>query len=310
MRRKLYWAGVLAGVLLLAAGIAVSALGASATATPAVVVRGYFAALARGDAPAALAYGTVPPGPHALLTSAVLQEQQRIAPLRNVSVGSISEHGSKATVEVTYELAFPARTVSESVRIALHKASGDWRLNRVSVPIDLQPTGGRQRESILRARLPTGTTLVFPGALPIRLDTPYLELDPPRDTVRFDVPGTMGVYLRVSDAGRAAMVRAVGAALRRCLTRGDDPGCPLPSERYVPGTIRGVVKGGLRPADVLLQNLDPIGTLRYSGAVTVSGTWQRLNFHNQRVTGHGRIDLDLDAQAYAVPPLRVHWRTP
>ncbi|HZC69843.1 MAG TPA: hypothetical protein VE442_04025 [Jatrophihabitans sp.] len=307
MQRKLYWAGVVAGVLMLAAGAVVAVAGIASEAGPASVVRSYFAALSDGDAARALAYGTVPPGRHPLLTADVLREQQRIAPLGDVAVVGTDQHGASAHVRVKYALAFPGQDETVSVQLKLHKSDGDWRLDKTAVPIDLLPTGGRQRESILGARLPDRTELMFPGAFPIRLDTPYLKLDPAKDTVTFDLPGSTGVYLEVSDAGAAAMRRAVRAALGRCLTHADDPACPLPTERYVPGSIQGVVKGGLRATSVLVETLEPVGTLRLSGSAKIAGTWQRLDFHNQRVTRHGHLDLDLHAVAYAKPPLRVRW---
>jgi hypothetical protein len=271
------------------------------------VVRSYFAALARGDAAGALAYGKVPPGPRPLLTSAVLREQQRIAPLRDVSVVSTEQHGTRARVDVEYTLAFPDKDQAVSARIRLHKSDGDWRLDKVAVPIELLPSGGRQRESILGARLPTRAMLMFPGAMPIRLDTPYLQLDPANDIVTFGLPGVASVGLDVSDVGRAAMTRAVRAALRRCVTGAQDPACPLPTERYVPGSIHGAIKGGLRRRDVLVESQEPVGTLYLTGSARIAGSWQRLNFHNQRVSGHGHLDLALHALAYAKPPLRVRW---
>lgn len=307
MRRKLYWLGVLGGVGSLVAGVVVGTIGLASTPSPGSVVRSYFAALSRGDAAEALAYGRVPPGVHPLLTSDVLREQQRIAPLRDVTIEATHEHGARAGVDVRYTLAFPGQDEAVSAHLGLHRSGGDWRLNRAAVPIRLLPSGGRQRESILGARLPSRTVLMYPGAFPIRLDTPYLQLDPAKDTVTFDLPGSTGVYLRVTDRGRAAMRHAVRAALRRCVTRGHDPRCPLPSERYVPGSIHGVINGGLRATSVLVETLEPIGTLRLAGSARIAGSWQRLDFHNQRVTGRGHLDLELHAVAYAKPPLRVRW---
>jgi hypothetical protein len=81
----------------------------------------------------------------------------------------------------------------------------------------------------------------------------------------------------------------------------------LPTERYVPGSIHGVLRGGLRATVVSVDSLEPTGTLHLTGRARIVGTWQRLDFHNQRVTGHGRLDLELRAKAYAKPPLRVRW---
>jgi hypothetical protein len=307
MRRRLYWVGVLAGVLLLAGGVVVGALAYTATESPAAVVRGYFAALARSDAPRALAYGMVPFGPHTLLTSSILREQQRIAPLHDVSVVHTARHGSHATVDVNYDLAFAGTDVPVSAHVPMHKSSGRWRLDYVALPMEVVPGGAQQRESVLGGAVPTGTTMLFPGALPIRFDTPYLRLDPYKDNVTFNDASSVAVYVETTDSARAAMTQAVRSALQRCVTGSPDPMCPLPNERYVPGSIRGVIAGSLRGSDIVVESLEPVGTLRFTGSATIAGRWQRLNFHNVRVTGRGRVELDIHAVAYATRPLRLRW---
>jgi hypothetical protein len=307
VRVWLYWGGVLLGVLLLAGGVVVGASGYSATSSPAGVVRGYFAALARSDAPRVLAYGKVPYGPRTLLTSQALREQQRIAPLRHFSVVSTHRHGSKATVDVKYVLAFPGEDVPVSASVPLHRSSGNWRLDYVAIPTEFEVDRARERESILGGAVPTGTTLLFPGALPIRLDTPYLKLDPFKDNMSFDAVSTTEVGLQVTDAARSAMLREVRSRLRSCLTGPADPACPLPDERYVPGSVHGSFTDRLSASGVDIDSRDPLGLLRFDGQVTVAGSWRRLDFHNRQVTGHGNVVLDIHAVAYAVPPLELRW---
>jgi len=307
VRRKLYWVGVLAGVLLLAAGAVVAALGLTTTASPASVVRGYFAALAHGDAAEALAYGTVPRGPHSLLTSDVLREQQRIAPLHDVTVSNPRVHGAHATVTARYHLAFPGADVAATVDVRLHKISGKWRLDAVAVATRLATPVARQRESVIGAPVPRGRILLFPGALPVRLDTPYLALDPSVDKVWFNSPQSTDVDLKVTAAGRAALRHEIRARLRGCLDGSGSMACPLPNERYVPGSISGMVKGTLRASLIAVESYNPVGVLLFDGHATVVGRYRRLNFHNRQIAGHGRIELDVHAVAYAVTPLRLRW---
>lgn len=306
MRRMLFWVGVLVAVLTLAGGVLVAARGVTASQSPAAVVRSYFAALGHGDAPRALAYGRVPFGPHTLLTDTVLREQQRIAALRDVIVVRTQRHGNRATVDVTYTLGYPGDDVAVRATVPLHEQSGSWRLDYVAVPTQLEPDGAAQRESLLGGTVPTQTVLLFPGALPIRFDTAYLGLDPSEDNVGFDDASSIGIEVKVTDAGRRAMLDAVRAGLRRCLTRASDPSCPLPNERYVPGSIRGTLEGGLRATRVT-TGVDPVGTLQLTATAAVTGTWRRLDFHNRQVRGHGTLYLDVHASAYAVSPLRVRW---
>jgi hypothetical protein len=306
LRRLLYWLGVVFGVAALAAGVVVTALGIAATPGPGAVVRAYYDALAHGDAPTALAYGTVPRGPRLLLTSAVLAEQQDVAPIRDISITSAVVHGTRATVEVRYVLGFPSVNAPVTDRLGLHKDSGDWRLDRVAVATAMRLDGARARLSALGAQVPTGRMLLFPGALPLRLDTPYLQLDAFHDTVTFDALSNTDVAVEVSKAGRDAMLGAVRDSLRSCLEARAAPTCPLPNERFVPGSIRGTIRGDLRATNVYVLG-DRFGTLRFAGSAAIHGTWTRLNFHNQRVTGHGTVLLHLQAVAYATAPIRLHW---
>jgi hypothetical protein len=307
VRRRLYWVGVLLAVALLGTGAVIGAVGYAKTAGPDTIVRGYFAAIARADAPAALSYGDVPNGPHTLLTATVLREQQRIAPLRHFEVRSTHRHGSRASVDVTYTLAFPALNVPVRVAVPLHQTGGDWRLDRVAIPTELEATTARERESIVGAGIPAGRTLLFPGALPIRFDTPYLQLDPAKDQVSFDALSITGVFVEASARGRAAVLAAVRRKLTACVSGPPDPACPLPDERYVPGSVHGSVVGELRVAAVELASLDASGTLQFKGDVSVRGTYRRLDFHNRAVAGHGAVGLHVNAVAYAVAPLTITW---
>jgi hypothetical protein len=307
VRRLLYWTGVLLAAALLVSGAVVSVLGYNSSPGPAGIVRGYFAALASADAPRALAYGTVPRGPRTLLTSAVLAEQQRIAPLRNVRVVSEHQQGKRATVMVGYVLAFPGKDVSVSDTVALHDTSSGWRLGAAAVRTELEALGARQRESILGTPVPRGNTLLFPGAVPVRFDTPYLQLVASTDFVWFGSASTTPVDAEISPAGRAALRSAVRTGLRHCLDGAADPACPLPSDRYIPGSFRGALAGTLRHADLLLDPSSRAGTLILQGRAFVHGTWRRLNYDNREVPGHGRVALYVRAVAYATAPLRLRW---
>ncbi len=308
MRRGLYWAGVLVAVALLAVGVLVAVLGYARTAGPDGAVRGYFAALARSDAPAALAFGDVPPGPHTLLTTTVLRDQQRIAPLRQFKIASTDRQGSTAIVAVTYTLAFPGQPVPVDVEVGVHQAGGDWRLNRVAVPTTLEVSEAVQRESIVGANIPAGQTLLFPGALPIRFDTPYLQLAPLSDSVSFAALEATPVVVTPTPAARTAMARAIRAKLVACLAApSPDVTCPLPDERCVPGSVRGSVTGGVVTSGVEVVPGDPVGALNYRSTVAVTGTYRRLNFHNRAVLSRGPIMLAVHAAAYAMAPLQVRW---
>ena len=308
MKQGLYWTGVVLGVVLLVGGTTVGVLGYAETAGPAGAVRGYFAALARADAANALAFGDVPAGPHTLLTGDVLRAQQRLAPLRHFTIRGTQRTGDKARVSVRYTLEYPGKPQTVNGSVPLHRSGDGWRLDRVAIPTSLELDRALQRATIVGAGIPDGDTLLFPGAVPITFDTPYLQLNAAEDSISFGSDLSTQVFVEVSRAGRAAATHALDAALRNCLTGRGDESCPLPSERYVPGTLRG------RPAEPLSADLTVTLDANNSGVIDVTGTvpveatsYRRLTFSNQRVGGHGRVVLTLHARAFAVQPLRITW---
>jgi hypothetical protein len=305
-RRRFALTGALLGAALLASGVLIAVRGAAATDGPDTVVRDYFAALARGDAAQALAYGPIPAGPRRLLTSTILREQLRIASVRDVSVESTDRQGDRATVTVQYSMAFADGAVATTVHVPLHYRDEQWSLDRSAVPATIVPSTAQDRLTILGDSVPARRVLLFPGALPIAPDTPYLELVPALDYVSFDSPSTVEVPVRVSDAGERAVRAAVRTALDRCLAGSADLTCPLPTDRYVPGTVRGTLNGAIGGL-VDLDQHDPAGVLTYAGTPSITGSWQRLDFHNMPRHEHAQVALDVRASGYAVAPLRMRW---
>lgn len=310
MRRWLYWLGVLVAVALLATGTTLAWQGYAATAGPDGVVRGYFAALARGDASDALAFGALPDGPHTMLTGTVLEAQQRIAPIRHVSVGHVARHGATAAVPVRYVLAFPGKPIPVDVTVHLHRHGGDWRLDQVAVPTELDVGAAAQRMTVVGAGVPSGPTLLFPGALPIGFDTPYLALDPQQDTVTFGAPPTVTVAAVPTPAAQTALLAQTRRMLQTCVTGSPDVACPLPDERYVPGSLHGTLAGSLQNAVVRVDPSDRAGTLDVSAEAAVHGSYRKLGFDNVATAGTGTVTAEIHAAAYAVPPLRLHWTAP
>jgi hypothetical protein len=65
----------------------------------------------------------------------------------------------------------------------------------------------------------------------------------------------------------------------------------------------------MRTASLQLDAFDPAGRLDFHGAVAVDARFQRLDFHNRPISGHGKVQLTVHATAYAVAPLTVDWAT-
>lgn len=304
-RRRFWIAGAVA-VLTLVAGVCLAVLGHATGAGPEGVVRGYYAALERADAPAALGYGRVPTGSRALLSSAVLAEQQHVAPMSGFRVRQTWSAGSRAAVQVAYTLGFARgpRDVRDTVHLRLR--GGVWRLTRVAVRTQLSVTGAGERAAILGARIPRGYALLFPGAVPIRVDTPYLALAPAAGSVDFHSPPSTPVRLVVSDRGRHAARSAVRGALQLCLRRASaGSGCPQPAGRFVPGTVHGAVVGVPR-LHVRLGS-SAAGVLDVTGRARLRLSFTKLTFRNREVPGAATVPVSLHARGYAVVPLSLAW---
>jgi hypothetical protein len=313
MRRRVgYWAAVVGAVALFGGGLAVAYLGYAQTSGPDGAVRGYYAALQRSDAPDALAFGTVPAGPHVLLTSTVLAEQQRIAPIRGFSIVSTARHGNRATVRVRYALAFPRHPQRQQDDVRVRRTGDTWRLVRTALATKLYLPAALERASIVGAGIPEGTVLMFPGAVPISYDSPYLGLDPATATVSFASRSRTDVTTRVSAEGKAAVNRTIRHLLTKCLSAGPRTGasCPQPNPRYVPGSLHGRLAGAVGKKLIIDLEASDIGRLDVSGQVRLRGHYRRLTFTNQPRTESGRIKLGIQAFGYAVRPLRLSWGTP
>lgn len=288
-------------------GAVVAVAGYAATRGPAGAVRGYFAALQRADAAAALGFGDVPSGPRSLLTPAVLREQRRVAPIVDVRIGSVRRTGSRASVPVAYSLRYPDADSRVTVHIPVHDSDSGWRLDAAAVRTRLALGSAGQRASVLGRLLPAGEVLAFPGAPPIRFDTGYLALEPGVGIV----PGETGARtftVRLAPAGSAAMQRAVLTAIRGCLAAArPSPTCPLPTERYVPGSLRGTVAGAPTNVTVVLAPTQ-VGTVYVTASVPVDATaYRRLDFHNRVLAGHGRVVLAVLAVVVTRTPITVSW---
>lgn len=304
--RGLYWAAVLLSLVLVVAGSVVVYLGYTATSGPDGAVKGYFAALQRGDAGSALAFGDIPPGPHTLLTDTVLAEQQRIAPIRSVQVVSVQHDGAdRASVTVHYDIDFPDGAQQITDQVPVIKDGSSWDLVRTAIRTQIELTHALERATIVGAGIPDGDTLLFPGALPITFDTPYLELG--AGVVTFATRSQVNATVEVSPAGRSAVAGAVSKALRSCVSAGAKGYCPLPSDRYVPGSLEGRLLADVAERITLAVDPAAAGVIDVAGTVPFRGRFGKLDFDNVPSTRYGTISLPLTATVYAVQPVTVRW---
>lgn len=305
--RGLYWSALLLSLVALIGCGVVAYLAYQDTSGPSGAVTGYYSALQDSDAARALAYGDLPSGPRTLLTATVLRDQQRLAPLRDVKIVSVQRSGPDATVMVGYQLDFPAGAQSVTDTVLVHHRGSSWRLDQVAVSTSIRMTQARERATIVGTGVPDSPTLLFPGALPVRFDSPYVQVVP--DTgITFNASSPIVPGLEVSAAGRKAVVSVLTTSLQSCFAAGGDSDlrCPLPSNRFVPGSLTGQIRGPITDGLTLAVGSSPAGVIDVSGTVSVVGTYRKLDFDNIAATGHGTVQVPFEASTY-VKPIELRW---
>jgi hypothetical protein len=307
-----FWTAVAVAVALVIGGLVVAYVGYERTAGPAGAVKGYFDALRRSDARTALAYGDLPSeGSRALLTSTVLHEQQRIAPMTDVQASTLRQSGATATVRVTYDLVFASGRLQASDSVAVVRRGHTWHLQRAAVLTRLFVLQAGNRATVVGAPVPDGQVLLFPGAAPVRLDTPYLQVDPGTSVLALSSSEDTSLGVIVTDAGRVAARAALATALQACVTRDADadPTCPLPA-RAVPGSLHATLPDNAANSIGVLVTPDNDGVLQLTGSIRVTGRYEALTFDNVASTHRGAFTLHVNALAYARSPIVLRWQEP
>jgi len=286
--------------------------------SPESVVRGFFQALADGDAPAALAVADAPP--HAqFLTSVVLRQQLRAARLVDISVLRGTRSGATATVEVRYRLLFGsgARSVADTARLVRRGSS--WRMSQVAGTVSVSAgSAAAGRVRLAGRKLPAAVVTLFPGALPLTADPPALQVltrtptggADDRPVIRLtDTRLVLQAQVSLSQQLREQAQQAVQALLAGCLAPASKgPLCPLPgSGRPVPGSLHGSAPPLAGLDDLIALEPTVSGVISVRARVPVRGSWQVWDFENQVVQRHGPVTVVLDARVFLDQPTRAFW---
>jgi hypothetical protein len=292
-------------VLLVLGGLAVAAGAYLADARPETVVRAYFAALRRGDAPAALGYGRPLSGPRDLLTSAVLAAQNAAGPIEDVVVRHVRRTGDTASVDVGSTVALRSGPVRVTDAVPVVRSGHGWLLARPAVLTTIDPADGSDLAAFAGATVPDGPHWLFPGATPVTYSTPNLALAGGSRVVRLADSGYLRVAAVVSPAGRRAITPAVTAALRACLTdrSATEALCPVPDAAAVPGSLRGRMRG---PVDLRLTVRSSDGLVAIRANVSVAATYSELDEENIAASRTAR-SAPVSAFCYVTRPGRVWW---
>jgi hypothetical protein len=299
-------------VLAVVGGIAFAVTTLTEVTSPRSTVAGYFAALRRADAPAALSLGPRLHGDTSqLLTSAALREQQRLGPISDVTVGSTAEKGNRATVAVSYRVGGAAPTARNET-IALHRKGNGWELDRSSSLVRIHLRNAAHRTTLAGSAVPSTPVHVFPGVLPLRFDTAALQMDPKVPTVTLSADADLNVGVALSGVGRRALAARLDSAVAACLRNPPAP-CPLEAiaARTVPGSLRGTVTAppSAGPPQLVLSATDADGLVTASGTFKADGHWMVLDFENQAQPKHGTVRVDYRAQLYVSNLAAIVWQS-
>jgi hypothetical protein len=158
------------------------------------------------------------------------------------------------------------------------------------------------------SRVPVGPTLLFPGALPLHFDTPYLRVDPTTSAVQFGEDDTIDLRVELTDPARMALTAALGKTITACVAgrRTAPSTCPLPSSDIVPGSLTGRIVGAIGTSVTFEVGTEAAGTISMTGTLTFRGTYRRLDYENVAHTRNGPLSLHIEAAAFPVAPLSVH----
>jgi hypothetical protein len=309
-RRGLLAAGALATVgAVVTGGLAWSQWADSHS--PATVVKGFYRALADGDASAALAFAeTAPSGEY--LTSTVLQQQLRVAKLADVSIAGTDKSSSTATVEVQYRLGFADKPQDVTDQVQLTKHGSSWRLAQVSSTVTLaQVRQGADRVTLAGRPLSSGRVELFPGAVPVATDTTAVQVTGHPEVRLHAASDIVQINVEVSADRKKQVAAALDAAVAKCLDAAStDAQCPLPTDvtRPVPGSLHGTASKKLADGGATVSlSPDGKGLLDVTADLPVDATWKAWDFNNLAVPDQGSITLHLEATATVDDPNTIYW---
>lgn len=295
-RRTRLWLLLGAVAVLVGGGVVaviLVATGSGRSTGPGDVVSGYFAALAEGDATAALRAGP-PPASTTFLTDDILAQQQAKARLGHVRITEVHQQGDAANVHVAYT--FGSQHEDDDA-FTLHQVDGRWLMRTTVVEIDRSWLHAVQKPTMFGRALPSEPIDVFPGPLVFGTASPQLALTydnpdafatSPNDT---DAP-SLSVVL--TPAATRQTIGAVAAKLAACSRSKDlEPtgGCPQQTSAY--GAYPGTATWKMKPtnlADALTLVLNGNVQVVVTGDVYFTVTYKQKDIDGHVGYTHDNVD--------------------
>ncbi|MFC7756023.1 hypothetical protein [Tsukamurella soli] len=187
-------------------------------------VKGYLAALARGDADAALAYGVDQPASRELLTDDVLKQQIAKWPITNVRILDDTSSGNASGVGMaTVHVAATFGTTVSDATVDAKKVGNTWKLATAAVKITADVGGSEDASAdtltVFGKPAGTGTAYVFPGYQAFGSSDPYLDVTATPlllDKLDSFSAGFISAQYTLNDVGKKAINDALVAAFAPC----------------------------------------------------------------------------------------------
>lgn len=285
-RRKALWITLAAGAavvvtvaIVLVLTLAGGGPGNGGAASAGDAVKGYLAALARGDAEVALSYGVDQPASKQFLTNEILKKQIAQWPISNIRI--LSDDSSGLGMGRVHVVANFGDTNSDTT-LYVKKDHGSWKLDAAAIKLDGQhfaTSGNAAAKTMTFFGKPVadGTVYVFPGWIDIGSTNPYLTVSA-KPVLLDQLPLSGGAWMSpeiaLSDTGKAAVKDSFNAAMAACQHSNllTPPGCPVQLDSYDTRTlVDGTVSWGPPDTSAMdFSRFDPYRlTVHFSGKVTV-----------------------------------------
>ncbi len=212
-------------------------------------VNGYLNALAAGDVTGALSYAAEPVAPGPFLTSAVLAQSAKRAPLTTINVTPVDDDNA-TDVRATYK--FGDTDVVENFEVV--KVGDVWKLTRVVKTVEL----GLSRDPAVPMRINgvkvSGNTVdLLPGSYAFTTGLPFVSYGSDNVVLIKSPSSDADVYslnARLSTSGKKAIRAAAKSSYRKCLRSNDarPKGCPFswtnPAHKYRKNSVNWTQTGG------------------------------------------------------------------
>ena len=247
-------------------------------------VKGYLAALARGDAEGALSYSNDQPASKEFLTDDILKKQIAKWPISNIRIlNDDSSSSGIGMAQVHVAANFGDKT--SDTRMELKRSGNAWKLDAAAIKVQPDP-GATQTDAAAKTLTffgkPIGdsTGYVFPGWIDVGSTNPYLTVTAKPllldQLILAGMPWVQPTFV-LSDKGRDAVMSAIGTQLADCTKSNllNPPNCPF----YLgdPTLVDGTVAWG--PGDLSQLKIDMFDPYKmdalFSGTVAFPFTAQQ-----------------------------------